>query len=60
MFHRGQNIQKIKMDYILLKNQYSILPIFHYSMNEVKTQTSNNTTYFYKLYKFRDGKLCHI
>ena len=51
MFHRGQNIQKIKMDYIFLN---------HYSMYEVKTQISNNTKYFYKFYKFRKGKSCHI
>jgi hypothetical protein len=29
MFHQGQNIQKIKMDYILLK---TIIPSFHYSI----------------------------
>ncbi len=47
MFHRGQNIQKIKMNYILLKNQYSILPLFHYSINGAKTQALNNTKCLY-------------
>jgi len=44
-FAEGGTI-KIVMDNILLKNHYSIIPLFHYSMNGVKTQTSNNTLYF--------------
>jgi hypothetical protein len=28
---------KAKMDNILIKNHYSIIPLFHYSMNKAKT-----------------------
>jgi hypothetical protein len=36
---------KIVMDNILLNNQYSIIPLFQYSINGAKTQTLNNTKY---------------
>ena len=37
----------LKMDNILKKNHYSIIPLFHYSMIEAETQTSDNTKYFH-------------
>jgi hypothetical protein len=30
-----------------LKTHYSIIPLFHYSMIEAKTQASKNTLYFH-------------
>ena len=33
---------KFKMDGIRLKNHYSIIPLFHYSMIETNTQTLKN------------------
>jgi len=36
----GGSDDKIKMANILLKNQYSIIPIFHYSMCEAETPIS--------------------
>jgi hypothetical protein len=35
------------MDNILKKNHYCIIPLFHYSMIEVKTYASKNTLYFH-------------
>jgi hypothetical protein len=37
---------KLEMDNILLKNHYSIIPLFHYSMIEAEAQNSDNTQYF--------------
>jgi hypothetical protein len=31
---------KFKMDYILIKSQYSIAPLFHYSVIDAKTHGS--------------------
>ncbi len=44
---------KLKMDNILKKTHYSIIPLFHYSLVEAKTQISKMPYIFIKLYKFR-------
>jgi hypothetical protein len=40
---------KLKMADILKKNHYSIIPLFHYSLIEAETQTSDNTQYFHQV-----------
>jgi hypothetical protein len=45
---------KLKMDNILQQTHYSIIPLFHYSMAEAKTQTSKISHIFIKLKKIRD------
>jgi hypothetical protein len=40
---------KFKMGNILYNTQYSIIPIFHYSMSEAETQIPNNTQYFLQI-----------
>jgi hypothetical protein len=41
----GTNIT-FKMDYILVKTHYSIVPLLQYSMIEAKARASKNTLYF--------------
>jgi hypothetical protein len=38
-----------KLKNIPLKIHYSIVPLFHYSMSETKTQASKNTLYFHSV-----------
>jgi len=38
---------KLKIDNNSFINQYSIIPLFHYSMIEAETQTSKNFLYFH-------------
>jgi hypothetical protein len=40
---------KLKMDNILLRTHYSIIPQFHYSMVDVKTQSSKTPNIFINL-----------
>jgi hypothetical protein len=40
---------KLKMENILLKTHYSIIPLFHYSMSEAKIQSSKILHIFIKL-----------
>jgi hypothetical protein len=50
----GGSNDKIKMEKFPFKNQYSIVPIYHYSIFGTNSEVPNNLHIFSRLLKFRD------